>query len=118
MDRVVHGDFTGDLAPGVRGERDRAIVGSRPPGRARTKNNDSIRWGLGSGREIARLRMSDLVVHTWDLARALGLPEALDRDLVMESLAVFEVVGETFSTAGFFGPGPSGSVKGRMLLTN
>ena len=64
--------------------------------------------GLISGRQIARLRMSDMVVHAWDLAQALGLPEGLDQELVTESIAVFEDVGETFTVAGFFGSGRSG----------
>jgi hypothetical protein len=49
--------------------------------------------------------MSDLVVHGWDLARALGLPEELDPELVTESIAVFGELAENPAAADFFGPG-------------
>ena len=65
-----------------------------------------------SGRQVADLRMSDLVVHAWDLARALGLPEELDQRLVKESIRVFEAMGDTLNAAGVFGSGASGMVVG------
>ena len=108
MDRVVHGDFTGDPVREFEESAAAQLSALGRPGVLERKYEHPM--GLVSGREIARLRMSDLVVHAWDLARALGLPESLDPDLVMESLAVFEIVGETFATAGFFGSGPSGLV--------
>jgi hypothetical protein len=73
--------------------------------------------GLLSGRQIARLRMSDLVVHAWDLARALGLPEGLDPLLVTESIAVVQAVGEKFIAAGFSVPGQVGSWPTMRLIS-
>ncbi|MEJ5913655.1 TIGR03086 family metal-binding protein [Pseudokineococcus sp. 1T1Z-3] len=40
--------------------------------------------GRVTGRELLRYRAADIAVHTWDLARALGLDEALD-PLVVET---------------------------------
>jgi hypothetical protein len=54
--------------------------------------------------------MSDLVVHAWDLARALGLPEGLDQELVAESITVFETVAENPAASALFGPGASGTL--------
>ena len=34
------------------------------------------------GRRLLAIRLTDTVVHTWDLARAAGLDERLDPDLV------------------------------------
>ncbi len=38
--------------------------------------------GAASGRQLVSIRVTDSVVHTWDLARAVSLPEKLDPDLV------------------------------------
>jgi uncharacterized protein (TIGR03086 family) len=40
--------------------------------------------GRVTGQELLRYRAADIAVHTWDLARALGLDEALD-PLVVET---------------------------------
>ncbi len=106
MDRVIHGDYAGD--PGRAFEQSSAdqLSAFGQPGVLERMYEHPM--GLLSGRQIARLRMSDLVVHAWDLARALGLPEGLDPLLVTESIAVVQTVGETFTAAGLFGSGPSG----------
>lgn len=106
MDRVTHGDFADD--PGRAFEQSSAdqLSAVGQPGVMERMYEHPM--GLLSGRQIARLRMSDLVVHAWDLARALNLPERLDPQLVTESIAVVQAVGETFTAAGLFGPGPSG----------
>lgn len=38
--------------------------------------------GQAPGRQLVSIRLTDSVVHTWDLARAAGLDERLDPDLV------------------------------------
>jgi uncharacterized protein (TIGR03086 family) len=38
--------------------------------------------GAAPGRQLVSIRLTDSVVHTWDLARAAGLNETLDPDLV------------------------------------
>ena len=43
--------------------------------------------GAASGRQLVGIRVTDSVVHTWDLARAAALNEKLDPDLVRWVLA-------------------------------
>jgi hypothetical protein len=40
-----------------------------------------------SGEQFLRLRIYDLLLHTWDLARVLGAPDDLDEVLVRRVLA-------------------------------
>ena len=46
-----------------------------------------LSFGDVPGAEFAKQRIVDLVVHTWDLARAIGQPEELAPDLVQACLA-------------------------------
>lgn len=108
MDRVTHGDFADDPARAYEQSSADQLSAFGQPGVLERMYEHPV--GLLSGRQIARLRMSDLVVHAWDLARALGLPEGLDPLLVTESIAVIQAVGETFIAAGAFGSGPSGTL--------
>lgn len=39
---------------------------------------------------IATLMLGDIVIHTWDLARATGLDETLDQDVVHDMLVGME----------------------------
>jgi uncharacterized protein (TIGR03086 family) len=43
--------------------------------------------GERTGRELLSMRILDVAVHGWDLARAIGADEALDRDVVAYLLA-------------------------------
>ena len=54
----------------------------------------------GDGRFVC----ADLVVHTWDLARATGLDETLDRDEVRGMLAGMADVDDAMRASGHFGP--------------
>ena len=53
---------------------------------------------------IARFVCADLVVHTWDLARATGLDERLDPDAVHELFVGMEPMDEMLRQSGAFGP--------------
>ena len=53
---------------------------------------------------VARFVCADLVVHTWDLARATGLDERLDPDAVHELLVGMEPMDEILRESGAFGP--------------
>ncbi len=106
MDSVIRGDFAGDPGEAFDESSTAQLSALRRPGVLERMYEHPM--GFLSGRQIARLRMSDLVVHAWDIARALGLPEELDRLLVTESIAVIEVFGEKFTAAGLFGSGASG----------
>ena len=51
---------------------------------------------------IARFVMNDVLVHTWDLARATGQPEHLDPAEVHAMLAAVEPMGDTLSRSGHY----------------
>jgi uncharacterized protein (TIGR03086 family) len=46
----------------------------------------------------------DVLVHTWDLARATGTDETLDPDTVAAQLAGMEGMEEALRQSGFYGP--------------
>jgi len=108
MDRVTRGDFAGEPVLAFEDSAAAQLSALGMPGVLDRVYDHPV--GPISGRDIARLRMTDLLVHAWDVARALGLPEGLDRVLVTESIAVVDAAGEMFVAAGFFGSGPSGSL--------
>ncbi len=51
---------------------------------------------------IGTFVLSDVLVHTWDLARATGLPEHLDAAEVHRMLAAVEPMGDTLSRSGHY----------------
>jgi uncharacterized protein (TIGR03086 family) len=53
---------------------------------------------------IAMFVVGDVVIHTWDLARATGLDESLDVDIVHEMLVGMEPMDEALRSSGHFGP--------------
>ncbi|MCU1456029.1 MAG: hypothetical protein JWL73_121 [Actinomycetia bacterium] len=48
--------------------------------------------------------LPDVLVHTWDLARATGLDDALDPDEVHRHLVGMEPIDEILRTSGHYGP--------------
>lgn len=48
--------------------------------------------------------LGDIVVHTWDLARATGLDETLDADVVHVMLVGMEPLDEMLRASGHYGP--------------
>jgi len=52
---------------------------------------------------IGQFVLGDVLVHTWDLARATGLDEALDPDEVRGMLAGIEPMGDALSQSGHYG---------------
>ena len=46
----------------------------------------------------------DILIHTWDLARATGLDETLDRDEVHRFAAGIEPMDEVLRSSGHYGP--------------
>jgi uncharacterized protein (TIGR03086 family) len=46
----------------------------------------------------------DVLIHTWDLARATGLDETLDADVVHTMLIAMEPLDEMLRESGQFGP--------------
>ena len=55
-------------------------------------------------RAIDMLVTGDVLVHTWDLARACGLDERLDETMVAEVLAGMEAMDDAMRASGHFGP--------------
>lgn len=53
---------------------------------------------------IDRFAIPDLVIHTWDLARAAGLDERLDPDDVHEVFEAMKPADAMLRTSGAFGP--------------
>jgi uncharacterized protein (TIGR03086 family) len=58
------------------------------------------------GQRLAGLRVGDLIVHAWDIARATGADEHLDEELAREALAVYEPLMASLAGSGAFGSGP------------
>jgi len=56
------------------------------------------------------LRTTDLTIHAWDLARALGADETLDPELVALAYERMAPMAGFLGQSGFFGSGPSGEV--------
>ena len=48
--------------------------------------------------------LGDVVVHTWDLARATGLDESLDADIVTEMLIGMQPIDDMLRQSGHYGP--------------
>jgi uncharacterized protein (TIGR03086 family) len=62
------------------------------------------------GAQLRSLRISDLLVHQWDLARAIGANETLDRDVVQIVWDDISPMAPVIAQLGVFGNGPSGTV--------
>lgn len=62
---------------------------------------------------------ADVLLHTWDLARAAGLDERLDDDEVQRVQAGYASLGEAVRTPGVFGPAveppPGADAQARLL---
>ena len=53
---------------------------------------------------IATFFLGDVLIHTWDLARATGLDEALDADEVHRMFEGIEPYDEMLRASGQYGP--------------
>jgi uncharacterized protein (TIGR03086 family) len=62
-------------------------------------------WGTGTFEQgVARFLGPDLIVHTWDLARATGGDEQLDDDACRAILREWSPMDEMMRRPGAFGP--------------
>jgi len=68
---------------------------------------------------IDQFVMGDVLMHTWDLARATGLDEHLDPEAVAVMLTRVEMMGDALEQSGQFGPAvpfpPGADAQTRML---
>jgi uncharacterized protein (TIGR03086 family) len=53
---------------------------------------------------ISMLMVGDIVIHTWDLARATALDETLDPDIVSEMLVGMQPLDDMLRGSGHYGP--------------
>ena len=53
---------------------------------------------------IGMIMFGDVLIHTWDLARATGLDESLDPEIVSEMLADMQPMDEMLRASGHYGP--------------
>ncbi len=53
---------------------------------------------------VATFFLGDILVHTWDLARAAGLDETLDAEVVHDILVGMEPLDERLRESGHYGP--------------
>lgn len=65
-----------------------------------------LSFGDFPGRDYTMQLFADLLVHGWDLARAIGADERLDPELVEVCAAWFTPLEETYRGAGAIGPRP------------
>jgi uncharacterized protein (TIGR03086 family) len=78
-----------------------------------------VSFGDISGEEYVSQLTSDHVIHTWDVARAIGSDELLDTELVEFVFAYLAPRVDDWRAAGAFGPRvdiPSGSERQAELL--
>ncbi|CAN5310577.1 TIGR03086 family metal-binding protein [soil metagenome] len=54
--------------------------------------------------DYLREQVSDVAIHTWDLARAVGADEELDAELVEAVWSVFEPQKDTLAASGRYAP--------------
>jgi uncharacterized protein (TIGR03086 family) len=54
--------------------------------------------------DYLREQVSDVAIHTWDLARAVGADEELDAELVEAVWTVFEPQKDTLAASGLYAP--------------
>ena len=62
------------------------------------------------GHQLRSFRISDLLVHQWDLARAIGADETLDPGVVRVVWDDISPMAPVIAQLGVFGNGPSGDI--------
>lgn len=63
-----------------------------------------LSYGTVSVEDYLREQVSDVTIHSWDLARAIGASESLNDDLVAAVWTVFEPQQDTLAASGLFAP--------------
>jgi uncharacterized protein (TIGR03086 family) len=76
-------------------------------------------FGEMSARTGMAFPLSDMLVHTWDLARAIGADDRLHPEACEKALADLEPIDELLRGPGFYGPklepGAGADVQDRLL---
>jgi uncharacterized protein (TIGR03086 family) len=117
----LDGDLLGADPPATVGEAAAAaLVAVRAEGAV--EGTVHLSFGAHPGREYAMQLAADHLVHTWDLARALGAEVTLDEDAVAAVLHWFDGPEALYREAGVIGPridvaadaGPQAQLLGRF----
>ncbi len=83
--------------------RDAVLAGLGDPAIAGTET-DTPMGKVTFERTVGMFGVGDVLVHTWDLARATGLDETLDPDEVHRLLTQMEPMDEVMRKGDAFGP--------------
>jgi uncharacterized protein (TIGR03086 family) len=79
----------------------------------------SLPFGEMPARDGLRFPLGDLLIHTWDLARAVGADDRLSTDACAYTLEGLQPLDEMLRSPGFFGPkfepAADADVQGRLL---
>ena len=102
-------DHLGDdpLAAVDRALRGQVVAFERPDVAARVFHHPA---GDMPGSQVLGFRVNDLLVHQWDLARAIGVDESLDPSVVQLVWDGIQPMLPMMGSVGVFGEGPSGAV--------
>ena len=104
----THGVTDGDLVTAyLQSGRDQ-LEAFRAPGALEMTVHHPM--GDVPGVQLLGFRTGDLLLHTWDLSRAIGVDESLDQEAVVEIWNQLSPLSEVIGQLGIFGPGPSGSL--------
>lgn len=60
--------------------------------------------------QLLGFRLTEYGLHGWDLARAIGVDDAIDHDVLTSLLALLEPMAEILPVTGMFGSGTSGEL--------
>jgi uncharacterized protein (TIGR03086 family) len=108
----VGDELSGDLlgADPVRAHDDAAAQATAAVAGADLAAVTHLSFGDVPAEEYIRQLLADLLIHGWDLSRALGLDERLDPEVVTEVAGWFTEREDLYRQAGAIGPRPSGDV--------
>ena len=97
------GDGGDDVVARWRAARDAALRALSQPG-ALDREIDVPNGGLMAAGRFVNVITTDVLVHTWDLARAVGVDAHLDADLVKRAHEAAIPADELIRSSGMFGP--------------
>lgn len=108
MQRLFALEITGDPKVAFREATDAQAAAFDAPGAADALCHHPLRDMPGS--DFIWMRVRDTTAHAWDLARALGVDETLDADLVAVLWSQVEPIAPMLGASGMFGTGASGEL--------
>ena len=98
-----NGDLVGDDPKGAfRAAAAEAVAAVSEPGA--TERSVDLSRGTAPAADYILERIGDAGMHTWDLARALGVDETIDPDVVAYGRQLLARVGDEWRSYGALGP--------------